>query len=680
MLIKSIGIENFRCFENETITFEVLTAILGRNGGGKSTILSAMEIFYDTNAPITVDDFYSRLLDCDIKVQVVYGDFRPGAEQEEFQPYLRDGLMAVSKVIRWNNGRVEQRYYASFRQIPQLSQVRSKKNKTEQVNEWNSLVDQGALPDAEKLPTRGADLEAALQAYEREHPELLEWVDKEEQFFGPKNIGGGKLDKYTKFVRVPAVRDATDDMAEKRGSPLFQLLDMLVLRRVNAREDVRRLKAEFGERVKQTYNPENLTELGDLSTDITKTLQWFVPNAKLNLIWTDAKIPEIPNPSYYSELEEDEFSGAINRKGHGLQRALIFSILQHLAVAKPAKVEDAEADTVQPTTKSDEPAASIPDVATIPAQNVSQVDIPPDLILAIDEPELYQHPLRSRHLVTVLQRMTEDKDYSLGARNQVIYTTHSPYFVNLKCFEQIRIVRKCKTNPQQAPCSTVSHYTFQKASQELALVTGGNPKEFTAESFYAHSYPVMTLAVNEGFFADVVVLVEGLTEVAAITTVADIMNQDWTARGVAVIAVDGKNKIDRAAVIFRGLNIPTYIVFDGDVRHKGDRDMETKEIKTNRILLSLAGAEPEDFPKDGAYAQHACFEDEFETYVTTQLSPSLLKQYRGEAAEMYGYKKDSDALKNYGVCVDFVKRVYQEMHSFPLIEEVVRKATALIPG
>jgi putative ATP-dependent endonuclease of OLD family len=52
MLIKALDIRHFRCFQDQHIEIEPLTAILGRNGSGKSTILTALEIFYDVNAPI----------------------------------------------------------------------------------------------------------------------------------------------------------------------------------------------------------------------------------------------------------------------------------------------------------------------------------------------------------------------------------------------------------------------------------------------------------------------------------------------------------------------------------------------------------------------------------------------------------------------------------------------------
>jgi hypothetical protein len=46
----------------------------------------------------------------------------------------------------------------------------------------------------------------------------MQLIEREEQFFGPRNIGGGKLDKFTKYVLVPAVREASDEASGKKGA------------------------------------------------------------------------------------------------------------------------------------------------------------------------------------------------------------------------------------------------------------------------------------------------------------------------------------------------------------------------------------------------------------------------------------------------------------------------------
>lgn len=48
MKLTSISIKNFRCYENETkVSFDDLTTFIGRNDIGKSTILEALEIFFN---------------------------------------------------------------------------------------------------------------------------------------------------------------------------------------------------------------------------------------------------------------------------------------------------------------------------------------------------------------------------------------------------------------------------------------------------------------------------------------------------------------------------------------------------------------------------------------------------------------------------------------------------------
>ena len=46
----------------------------------------------------------------------------------------------------------------------------------------------------------------------------------------------------------------------------------------------------------------------------------------------------------------------------------------------------------------------------------------PNLVLAVEEPELYQHPSRQRHLASVLRRLAEGSISSVAHRTQVVYT------------------------------------------------------------------------------------------------------------------------------------------------------------------------------------------------------------------------------------------------------------------
>lgn len=669
MLIDWLRIKNFRCIKDMEVVLSDLTAFVGRNGSGKSTTLHALRIFYEVKAPISEDDFFNGDTGTPIEITVAYRDLGP-EELKEFGSYMDGDFFAVTKKISERDGSIDQRYYASRLQIPIIANLRGAKNKTAQRDGWNELVDNASLPEIGPKSMRGDDPAQLMDAYELEHPELRELVPQEVQFLGPPNIGGGTLDKFTKFVYIPAVRDASDDSAEKRGSPLYQLLDFMVMRRFRGRADVRLLQEEYSGKLRGLYDPSNLTEFSELADDISTTLQLYVPSARFGLKVSEPHLPEIPSPATIAELIEDDYAGSIERKGHGLQRALIFSLLQHMAVAKPIEADIPETH--------DNPEAEA--IAQVVDNNERDTTTDPALIIAIEEPELYQHPLRARHLSRILLEMSSQSTLGPGGRNQILYTTHSPYFVDLGRFDQLRIVRKVRESHDEPPCTSASCFTLKAASEEIARLAGKPSDSYTAESFRARAHPVMTLTVNEGFFADVVVLVEGNTEAAALVAVAEIVGSDWLSKGIAVIPVEGKTKLDRPAIVFRGLGIPTYIVFDADRKHKGSKK-EQQEAGMNRSLLRLGGGDEEDFPATKVSKDFACFEEDFEDYCREEIGKEAYDSLREKAADAHGFGA-SDGIKNFDVVYSLVSNLYQEGFKLSRIEQIVdqvNKKAAHIP-
>ena len=334
MIIKAIDVKNFRSICDGRMEFDNLTTILGRNGAGKSSFLHAIDIFYDLTATITEEDFYNRT-DSPIEIRVTYGDLRDD-EKEEFGTYIRDDTLIVTKRITNVNGAIVQRYYAAAFQVPAFAEIRAMPGKRERSNAWNELVANNKLPDLGKPAKKAEDVDIFMATYEAKHPKLLQPIEREEQFFGPQNVGGGKLDKFTKFVLVPAVREALDEATGKKGA-IYQILDMIVLRKINARKDIQAFQLEFEEKIKKVYSSENLTELPELGDSISKTLEKFAPGSQLNLRWDKMTLPKVQLPAAKATLVEDHFEGEITRKGHGLQRALIVTLLQHLAMTVPAE-------------------------------------------------------------------------------------------------------------------------------------------------------------------------------------------------------------------------------------------------------------------------------------------------------------------------------------------------------
>ena len=660
MIIKSVEVKNFRSIRETSLDCDNLTAIVGRNGAGKSSFLYAIDTFYDIAAPITEEDFFDRDTDSPIEIRITYGDLRDD-EEEEFRSYVRDNKLIVTKRISNENGQIMQRYYAAALQIPQFAEIRAKSGKRDRVTTWNELVDGDKLANLGGRVRSADEVESLMTEYEHNHSDLVEPIDREEQFFGPRNIGGGKLDKFTKYVLVPAVREASDEVSGKKGA-IYQILDMVVLRRINARGDIQKFKSEFEERVKKLYSSENLTELPELGKSISQTLEKFAPGSQLNLGWNEAKPPEIPLPAARATLVEDSFEGEITRKGHGLQRALVVTLLQHLAMAVP----------VEPASESsDEEETSISEPKSV------ETSQGPDLILAIEEPELYLHPSRSRYLSKLLLLLADRPGAGLGARNQIIYTTHSPYFVDLDRFNQIRTVRKTPSPDSIVPQSIVTHFTLRQAAKELEKVYDA---DFTMDKFTARTIPVMNVIVNEGFFADVVVVVEGLSEVGTLWKLQEIIEKDWPELGIVIVPAGGKNNIDRPTVIFRGFSIPTYFIFDADSHLVGKKEAEEEAKNRNHRYLRLASVPIEDFPKTQVHETWAVFNDNLEGIFKETLGNETFQSIREEVASKLGYDKPSHVNKNIEGATRFIELVYEKGHNIATLEKVIEKATQLRRG
>ena len=660
IIIEVVEIKNFRSIREARLDCDDLTAIVGRYGAGKSSFLYAIDTFYDIAAPITEEDFFDRDMGASIEIRVTYGNLRDD-EKEEFHPYIRDNRLIVTKRISSENSRIMQHYYAAALQIPQFAEIRAKSGKRDRVNAWNEIVDSRKLPSLVEKARSADEIERLMAEYEHSHPELMEPIEREEQFFGPKNIGGGKLDKFTKYVLVPAVHEASEEVSGKKGA-IYQILDMIILRKINAREDIQEFKSEFEERVKKLYSSENLTELPELGISISQTLEKFAPGSQLNLGWDEVKLPEVPLPAARATLIEDSFEGEITRKGHGLQRALIVTLLQHLAIAVP--VETVSGDSTEEEIKISE------------SKNIKSSQ-GPDLILAIEEPELYLHPSRCRYLSNLLLQLAKKQEEGLGANNQIIYTTHSPYFVDLQRFDQIRMVRKVPSPDSFVPQSIITHFSLEKASKEIAKICNKNPVDFTRDSFIAHSMSVINTVVNEGFFADVVVVVEGTSEVGTLWKLQEIMKKNWLQLGIVVVPAGGKNNIDRPTIIFRGLSIPTYFIFDADSQHIGKKKKEEDAKNRNHRYLKLAGAPIEDFPGTQVHETWAVFNEDLEGIFKEVLGKETFQSIQEEIASELGYDKLDQVNKNIEGAAQFIGLVYEKGYRIPTLEKIVEKVTQL---
>lgn len=186
----------------------------------------------------------------------------------------------------------------------------------------------------------------------------------------------------------------------------------------------------------------------------------------------------------------------------------------------------------------------------------------------------------------------------------------------------------------------------------------------------------MNVIVNEGFFADVVVVVEGMTEIGILWKMQEILEADWVRKGIVIVPANGKNNIDRPVVIFRGFSIPTYFIFDGDAKGKGKKD-EKETKRRNQRYLKLAQVTPEDFPETQVKEKWAVFHNDIEGLIEDTVTTDVYREIRGIVAEELCYNKQSQAVKNIDGAARLIGLVYERGYKIPKIEKIIQRISQL---
>ena len=651
MIIKTIHVKNFRSVFDDRIDCDNLTVLVGRNGTGKSSFLRAMEMFYDPKAAVSAEDFYAEDTSKDIEIAVTFTDLGT-QEKSLFAPYLDGNDLTVVRVFTLS-GKKSGTYHGMRLQNADFTPVRNAGGKREILAQYKEMREQSTYSALPVVRNADEALEAMRQ-WETANSSSCTKQRDDGQFFGFTEVGNGYLGRHTRFIPIPAVRDASGDATEGKGSCVTELMDLVVRRTLSSRKEFVKLKDDTQKQYREIMDPAKLTELSGLQTQLSETLRYYAPEANVSMEWAKLVDIDFPLPKVEVKLHEDGYKSSVQRTGHGLQRAFILTMLQHLVAAKGVE------------TATEEGFAS---EAEIPEQGEPQL---PCLVLAIEEPELYQHPSRQRHMAAVLLKLSQGAIPGVAKKTQVLYSTHSPLFVGLDRFEQIRLLRKTDHAAGKPRVTKAVKAELGAVAEELWTAGGKQGSKFTANTLRPRLQAVMTPWVNEGFFADVAVLVEGEDDRAAILGVAVSMGPNFDSDGISVIPCMGKNNLDRPLVIFRRLGIPVYVIWDGD---NGETDAKPED---NHRLLRLVGQSDEDWPC-GVKDRHACFKVKLETTLEEEIGKDLFDRLLADTQGELGIPKKKDALKNPVVLQRIVEKAAADRKTSATLKGIVEKIIALKP-
>ncbi len=558
MKIESVRIENFRGFSDETIYFDSFSCLIGPNGAGKSTVLAALNVFFrqykDSKtdlSKLSSDDFHHNNIDSPIKITVTFHDLSKQAK-DDLADYVRQDKLIVSAIAKYDAGneRAEVRQYGNRLGMEEFRKYFEADKQGESAATLRDIyADLSSRHSGLGKATTKAAMASALQDFEANNPELCITIPSEDQFYGATK-GANRLAPHLQWVFVPAVKDITEESQESKTSGLGQLLARTVRSKVNFSEKLAKLQ-EGLRREYQAMLDEEQSVLDGLSGSIElKLKEWAHPAVTAKVLWTQEseKSVKVDEPSAYVKIGERGFESELVRFGHGMQRSFMLTLLQELA-------------------SSAEESA-------------------PTLILAIEEPELYQHPPQARHLAEVLHELANDN-------SQIVICSHSPLFIPGDDFETVRLVRD-KGNPSR---SYISQLSYKDLATEL---NQAGEKALKEQGMLAKLYPSLNPGINEMFFCKVLVLVEGIEDVAYITSYITLAGNlsKYRSAGCHLVSTGGKRNIIKPLAMAKQLDIPVFVIIDADTNTKKEEHI-TEQKKDNKTILGLLGYSSEkEWPDD----------------------------------------------------------------------------------
>lgn len=393
MRIKKLKLENFRAYKEETVfEFGNLTSFVGKNDIGKSSILEALDIFFNESKGIIKIDSndvnkYAKIEgNEEIKISVVFDDLPESITIDATNPTnLRDEYLLNSEgyleiIKKYPNGGKEKIFIkAKHPTNSNCSDLLLKKN-----SDLKKILESNKIECEDK--TKNAVIRKAIWSYFSNDLQLNEFeIDASKE--DAKNIWE-QLKNYMPLYALFQSDRKNSDSDNEVQDPLKEAVRQ-ILSNEGLKEKFNKIAKEVENKLREV-SERTLSKLREMNPDIANSLNPVIPQAE-SLKWADV----FKNVS----ISGDE-DIPINKRGSGIKRLVLLNFFR------------AEAERRQQE------------------KNV------PNIIYGIEEPETSQHPKHQRVLIDAFKSLANMR------YTQIIMTTHSPAIVKLLEFSQLKLLKR----------------------------------------------------------------------------------------------------------------------------------------------------------------------------------------------------------------------------------------------
>ena len=417
MKLIKLTLENFRCYREATsLAIDDITTIIGKNDVGKSTILEALEIFFNNEVVKIVPDD-ANVFSEDKLVSIIC-DFTElpdtlvldsGANTNLADEYLEyePGVLRVKKVFDCSKSKPSEEVFIvanhpTAKGVDGLLKLKEKelqnivKDKGLNVKLKGNPAMRKAIWDSfDDLKLQMVDLSVTKQLEDKSIWSRLE----------------SYLPMYALFQSDRRSTDADDEVQDPMRAAIEEAIE-------EVRNEIAAIETKVREKVTEIAK-ETHEALNTIDADLAKA------------ITPDFKSPNITkwNGLFSITMKTDQ-GISLNKRGSGVRRMILVSFFKAQAERK--------------------------------AKSTNHRNI----IYAIEEPETAQHPNNQRILVDSF------RDLSMSDNCQVLLTTHSPNLAQELPLSSLRYISKDETGKMFIESGTDD--VFKKITNALGIFSSHN--------------------------------------------------------------------------------------------------------------------------------------------------------------------------------------------------------------
>jgi len=410
MKLSHIHIQNFRHIDDVEIQIGDMLSLIGPNNVGKSSILRAIQYFCEPVNQIPDADFNEAKGFPNIEITIEFIDLSPETKERYHARLLNGDKLVVKKV--WSRGSKKPEFFSKEMKPTDSNLVSVEENWTtfKEDPTWKKRAESAG----KEFRSKNQVIEF-VKAYPYDHKDEFKW--EEGWVLNPAGLQEILTHHMPEVIFVEGVMSAPQEMSTKSGTTISKILSMVIKDALERDEDVKdisnRLKmllSRFSQ--KPVEGETRLQCIENLERELSKHMLAGMDNVRFTVDAVEVPLQDIIQKAANITVD-DGTRTPIENKGHGMQRAAIFSLLRTYSALKRCSEEKKDA--------GEKETLKIP------------------YLFIVEEPELFLHPQAQRMMASSFEDL-------VAGGNQVIFSTHSPSLIDLSQAERVCILFKNKEN------------------------------------------------------------------------------------------------------------------------------------------------------------------------------------------------------------------------------------------